>query len=86
MPVMWQMRMPAKGFPGSSDGKESAFSAGDPGSIPGLGRSWRRERLPTPVSRPGEFHELSSPWVHKELDMAERLSLSHSVPELPMWP
>ena len=34
---MWQMRMPAKGFPGSSDGKESAFSAGDPGSIPGLG-------------------------------------------------
>ena len=27
------------GFPGSSPGKESAFSAGDPGSIPGLGRS-----------------------------------------------
>ena len=26
-------------FPGSSDGKESACSAGDPGSIPGLGRS-----------------------------------------------
>ena len=24
------------GFPGSSDGKESAFNAGDPGSIPGL--------------------------------------------------
>ena len=28
-----------KGFPGSSVGKESAYSAGDPGSIPGLGRS-----------------------------------------------
>ena len=26
-------------FPGSSDGKESACNAGDPGSIPGLGRS-----------------------------------------------
>ena len=27
------------GFPGSSAGEESACSAGDPGSIPGLGRS-----------------------------------------------
>ena len=27
------------GFPGSSAGKESACDAGDPGSIPGLGRS-----------------------------------------------
>ena len=26
------------GFPGSSAGKESACNAGDPGSIPGLGR------------------------------------------------
>ena len=29
------------GFPGSSAGKESACNAGDPGSIPGLGRSTR---------------------------------------------
>ena len=28
-----------QGFPGGSDGKESACSAGDPGSIPGWGRS-----------------------------------------------
>ena len=28
-----------KGFPGGSDGKESACNAGDLGSIPGLGRS-----------------------------------------------
>ena len=28
-----------KDFPGSSDNKESACNAGDPGSIPGLGRS-----------------------------------------------
>ena len=27
------------GFPGGSDGKDSACSAGDLGSIPGLGRS-----------------------------------------------
>ena len=27
------------GFPGSSAGKESACNAGDPGSVPGLGRS-----------------------------------------------
>ena len=38
------------GFPDSSVGKESAYNAGDPGSIPGSGRiRWRRERLPTPV-------------------------------------
>ena len=28
-----------QGFPGSSAGKESACSAGEPSSIPGLGRS-----------------------------------------------
>ena len=27
------------GFPGGSDSKASAYNAGDPGSIPGLGRS-----------------------------------------------
>ena len=26
-------------IPGSSDGKASAYNAGDPGSIPGMGRS-----------------------------------------------
>ena len=28
-----------EGFPGSSDGKESACNSGDPGSIPGSGKS-----------------------------------------------
>ena len=28
-----------RGFPGGSDGKESACNAGDPGLIPGSGRS-----------------------------------------------
>ena len=60
------------GFPGGSDSKESTCNAGDPGSIPGLGRSlpWRREWPPTPVFLPGEFHgqrslEGYSPWSHR---------------------
>ena len=36
---------------------------------------WRRERLPTPVFWPGEFHRLYRPWGRKELDMTERLSV-----------
>ena len=31
------------GFPGGSDGKESACNAGDPGLVPGLGRSPEKE-------------------------------------------
>ena len=37
---------------------------------------WRRERLPTSVFWPREFHEVYSPWGHKELDTTERLSLT----------
>ena len=36
---------------------------------------WRRERLPIPVFWPGEFLGLYSPWVRKELDTTEPLSL-----------
>ena len=36
---------------------------------------WKRERLPTPVFWPREFHGLYSSWGQKESDMAERLSL-----------
>ena len=42
-----------EGFPGGSDGKESAWNVGDPGLIPGLGR---RKQLPAPGFLPGEFH------------------------------
>ena len=39
------------GFPDSSVGKESACNAGDPSSIPGVGKvRWKRDRLPTTVS------------------------------------
>ena len=70
------------GFPGGSDGKESACNAGDLCSITGLGKfPGRRERLPTPVFWPGEFHGRRSlagysPWGRKASDTTERLSLS----------
>ena len=64
------------GSPGGSDGKESACNAGDQGLIPGLGRSPRREWLPTPIFLPGESHGQRSlagysPWGRKESAMAE---------------
>ena len=37
---------------------------------------WRRERLPTPVFWPGEFHGLHSPRGLEESNTTERLSLS----------
>ena len=57
-----------KGFPGSSESKESACSAGDPRvrKIP-----WRSEWQPTRVFLPGKTHGKRSlagysPWIHKE--------------------
>ena len=48
-----------------------------PGFDPWVGKiPWRKERLPTPVFWPGEFHELYSPWGHKESETTEELSLS----------
>ena len=32
---------------------------------------WRRERLPTLVFWPGEYHGLYNPWGHKESDMTK---------------
>ena len=65
--------------PGVSSGKESPSSAGDLGSVPGLGRSpGEGNGLPTQYScfLPGEFSGQRrqagySPWGHKELDMTE---------------
>ena len=48
------------------------------GFDPWVGKiSWRRERLPTLVFWPGEFHRLYNPWDHKESDTTEWLSLYH---------
>ena len=57
-------------LPGDSDGKESAYNVGDPGSVPGSGRfPWRRKWLLTPEFMTGEFHGQRSlvgysPWGH----------------------
>ena len=49
---------------------------GRPGFDPWVGNiPWRRERLPTPVFWPGEFHGLYSPWGRKESDTTEWLSI-----------
>ena len=61
----------ALGFPCGSAGKESTCNAENLGSMPGFRRYRRRERLPTPVFWPGEFHALYSPWGCKELDTIE---------------
>ena len=68
-----------RSFPGSSDSKESACSAGDKSSIPGSGKiPWRRKWQPTPVSLPGKSHGRRSlaghsAWSLKESDMTGRL-------------
>ena len=69
------------GFPGVSDGEESACNVGELGLIPGSGRSpgegndthsstlaWR---IPRTESLGGY-----SPWHHKELDTTEGLTLT----------
>ena len=43
-------------FPGGSEGKASACNVGDPGSIPGSGRSPGKGWQPTPVLLPGKSH------------------------------
>ena len=74
------------GFPGGSEVKVSVWNVGDPGLIPGSGRSpgegkipWRRKRQPTQVLLPGESHGGRSlvgysPWGHKESDKTEQLT------------
>ena len=60
------------GFPGGSAGKESAGNAGDPGSIPWLGRPpGEGNGCPLQYSGLENSMDLYSVWGHKELDMAE---------------
>ena len=64
------------GFPSSLVSKESACTAGDPGLIPGLGRSPEEENgnplqyscLENPMDR-GPWQATYSPWGRKESDM-----------------
>ena len=68
------------GFPGGSDGKESAYNAVDLGSIPGLGKSPGGEHgNPLQYScleNPHGQRSLAgySPWGHEESDTTKRLS------------
>ena len=63
------------GFPGGSDGEESACNAGDPDLIPGLGRSpGEGHGIPLQYSCLENLHGQRSmvgytPWGCKELDM-----------------
>ena len=66
------------GFPGGSDGKESACKEGDLDSVPGLERSpaggndnpLQYSCLENFMDR-GEMGRLHSPWGRKESDMTE---------------
>ena len=64
-----------------SDSKESAYNSGDPGSIPGLGRSpGERNGNPLQYSCLENFMDRGySPWGYKESDMTEWLTLSLSI-------
>ena len=68
------------GFPGGSDGKESACTVGHLALIPGLGRSSEGGHgNPLQYSCLESPHRQRSlagygPWSHKELDTPERLS------------
>ena len=63
----------------------AAACAGDPGSIPRLGRSpGEGNGNPTPVSLPGKSHEQRSlegcsPWGHKESGTTEQVTLTNRV-------
>ena len=50
------------GFPGGSDGKEFSYSAGDPGSVPGWGRSPREGN-----SHPLQYSCLENPMDRRRL-------------------
>ena len=86
----WRMhRLPTPvflGFPGGSDGKESAHNEGDLGLIPGLGRSpGRGHGNPLQYSCLENSHGQRSlmgysPWGCKKPDMTERLSTAEHPP------
>ena len=67
-------------FPGGSDGKASAYNAGDPGSVPGSGRSpGEANGNPLQYSCLGSLMDRGALWatvhrVAKELDTTEQLN------------
>ena len=69
------------GFPGGSDDKESACSAGDLGQSLGQEDPLEKEMathssiLAWRIPRTEEPGKLFSPWSHKESDMTEQLTV-----------
>ena len=83
-PDFCPIELSKNGLPGGSDGKESVCNAGDPGSIPGMGRS--------PGARNGIHSNILAwgiPWTEepgglqsmesKKWDTTERLTLFFSL-------
>ena len=73
-------------FPGSSASKKICLERRRPWFDSWVEKiPWRKDRLPTPVFLPGEFHEQRSlagysPWGRKDLDLTEWLSTAqHSI-------
>ena len=64
-------------FPGSSDGKEFACNAGDPGSILGSGRT-PGEGNGNPLQYSCLEISMDRPWSHKESDTTEWLTHTHT--------
>ena len=83
--VYWKLLESVGGFPGGSDGKESACQWRRLRFDPWVRKiPWRREWQPTPVLLPGKSHGQRSlvgysPWGHVELDVTEQLTLSFRV-------
>ena len=66
------------GFPGSSAGKEFACNAGDPGLIPGSGKSFGGGHG-NPENAYGQRSLAGySPWDHKESDTTKQLSTAQA--------
>ena len=62
---------------GGSNGKESAWNAGAPSLIPGLGKaSGEGNSYSLQYSCPESSMDRHSPWGQKESDTAEKLTLS----------
>ena len=66
------------GFPCGSDGKESACNAGELSLIPGLGRSLEEGNGNLLQYSHLENSMDRGAWDHKELDMIERLTYTHT--------
>ena len=81
--------IPEKGFPGGSDGKESAFKTGDPDSFPRSGRSlggWHGSPLQySCLENSMDRGAWQAQWSLKDSDTTELLTLSLSTLKFSSW-